>query len=147
MTGVRLEAFGVWKWNWAWTDKRKDHTRPHHNHLWRRGQCQKWLAQDGKLSIALGIYDIYFHWLFCLLQNPGDAENMGPVEFYPPNGMPIHYYPYLNQRGYRQPIVFAKFRAPKEGVVMQIWCKAWASNIMHHKNDKAGSIHFELLVD
>lgn len=83
----------------------------------------------------------------CEGENPGDKENMGPVEFYPPEGLPIQYYPYLNQRGYRQPIVFAKFARPKEGVVMQIWCKAWASNIYHHKNDKAGSIHFELLVD
>jgi len=83
----------------------------------------------------------------CVGENPGDAENMGPVEFYPPTGLPIQYYPYTNQMGYRQPIVFAKFARPKEGVVMQIWCKAWASNIMHHKNDKAGSIHFELLID
>lgn len=83
----------------------------------------------------------------CEGENPGDAENMGPVKFFPPNGFPIKYYPYRNQLGYRQPIVFAKFMHPMEGVVMQIWCKAWAANIMHHKNDKAGSIHFELMVD
>ena len=35
---------------------------------------------------------------------------MGPVEFYPKEGLPIQYYPYLNQRGYRQPVIFAKFR-------------------------------------
>jgi sodium/potassium-transporting ATPase subunit beta len=85
--------------------------------------------------------------LTCEGENPGDEENMGPVDFFPPTGFPIKYYPYMNQRGYRQPIVFAKFKKPREGVVMQIWCKAWAENIMHHKNDKAGSIHFELLVD
>jgi len=83
----------------------------------------------------------------CEGENPADAENMGEIEFYPPTGLPIQYYPYINQRGYRQPVVFAKFAKPKNGVIMQIWCKAWAKNIMHHKNDKAGSIHFELLID
>jgi len=32
-------------------------------------------------------------------------------------------------------------------VYCQIWCKLWVSNIKHHKNDKAGSIHFELMAD
>jgi len=72
---------------------------------------------------------------------------MGEVAFYPPNGLPFYYYPYLNQEGYRQPLVFAQFKRPKNGVLIQIWCKAWASNLYHSKNDRAGSVHFELLVD
>lgn len=72
---------------------------------------------------------------------------MGKVTFYPPNGFPFFYYPYLNQEGYRQPLVFAHFERPKNGVLIQVWCKAWASNVYHSKNDRAGSVHFELLVD
>jgi sodium/potassium-transporting ATPase subunit beta len=83
----------------------------------------------------------------CEGENPADVENMGPIEFFPPTGYPIQYYPYLNQRGYRQPLIFAKFKKPKNGVIMQIWCKAWAKNILHHRNDKAGSVHFEMLID
>ncbi|KAI0228080.1 Sodium/potassium-transporting ATPase subunit beta-2 [Lamellibrachia satsuma] len=83
----------------------------------------------------------------CHGENPADEENMGKVTFYPPNGFPFFYYPYLNQEGYRQPLVFAHFERPKNGVLIQVWCKAWASNVYHSKNDRAGSVHFELLVD
>ena len=69
---------------------------------------------------------------------------MGDIEFFPPNGFPYYYFPYRNQEGYRQPLVFVKFRRPRNGVIIQISCKAWAKNI---ENDKAGSTHFELMVD
>jgi len=82
----------------------------------------------------------------CEGENDGDIDNMGPVEFFPSLGFNKYYYPYDNDDMYRAPIVFAKFQKPIRGVVMQIWCKAWARNIKHHKNDKGGSTHFELFV-
>jgi len=83
----------------------------------------------------------------CQGENPADQENMGPIQFWPPMGFNKKYYPYLHQDGYRAPLVMVKFKKPKNGVIIQVWCKAWAENIYHHKNDKAGSIHFELMID
>jgi len=83
----------------------------------------------------------------CEGENDGDADNMGPVDFFPNHGFSASHYPYQNQKPYRAPFVFAKFQNPARGVVMQIWCKSWAKNIKHHKNDKGGSTHFELMVD
>lgn len=59
----------------------------------------------------------------------------------------MSYYPYMNVKGYKSPLVFVKFAEVKHGALIQVWCKLWAYNIKHHKNDKAGSVHFELLVD
>lgn len=83
----------------------------------------------------------------CEGENPIDSENMGPLQFWPPEGFPNFYYPYLNQEGYRSPLVMVKFRKPTNGIVINVWCKAWAQNINHHRQDSQGSIHFELLVD
>jgi len=85
--------------------------------------------------------------LTCEGENNGDIDNMGRVEFYPPQGFPLTYFPFKAQKAYQTPIVFARFPNPEYGVGMQIWCKAWAENIYHHKNDKAGSVHFELLIN
>lgn len=53
----------------------------------------------------------------------------------------------MNTKGYQSPLVFVRFNKIKYGSLIQVWCKLWAYNIKHHKNDKAGSVHFELLVD
>jgi sodium/potassium-transporting ATPase subunit beta len=83
----------------------------------------------------------------CEGENEADKDYIGEVAFYPPGGIPVKYFPYLKQDGYQTPFVFAHFKNPKSGMLMQVWCKAWAKNIKHHKNDKAGSVHFELLID
>ena len=83
----------------------------------------------------------------CHGENPIDQENIGPIEYFPAKGFPKNYYPYLNQEGYRSPLVMVKFSKPTNGVVINVWCKAWAKNIRHHRQDSQGSIHFELLVD
>jgi sodium/potassium-transporting ATPase subunit beta len=83
----------------------------------------------------------------CEGENDGDIDILGEVTFDPPNGFSSSYFPYLNGVGYRGPLVFAKFDPVKPGVLVQIWCKIWAKNVKHHKNDKGGSVRFELLVD
>jgi len=81
------------------------------------------------------------------VQNDADIDNIGPLTFFPSTGFPYIFYPYKVQDNYRPPIVFVKFEMPKNKAIIQVWCKLWAKNIKHHKNDKAGSIHFELVVD
>ena len=54
------------------------------------------------------------------LQNPADKENMGEVKFWPELGFHRQYYPYLNQEGYRQPLVMVQFQNPKNGVLIQV---------------------------
>lgn len=76
-----------------------------------------------------------------------DGDNLIQVDFEPRGGFSRFYYPYLNRKGYQSPLVFAKFSNIKYGRLIQVWCKLWAYNIKHNRNDKAGSVHFELLVD
>lgn len=83
----------------------------------------------------------------CEGENDADLDNIGPMRFFPEKGFPTYFFPFVNQENYKPPLVFVKFDSPANGVVIQIWCKLWTANIRHHKNDKAGSIHFELLVD
>jgi sodium/potassium-transporting ATPase subunit beta len=84
--------------------------------------------------------------LTCEGENEGDKDNIFSVEYYPKEGFSYNYFPYYNHPNYVQPLVFVQFDVRK-GALIQVWCKLWAKNIKHHKNDKAGSAHFELLVD
>jgi len=88
----------------------------------------------------------------CSGEVAADVDNLGgPVAaqfaFYPPEGFSYTYYPYTNQPGYLAPLVMAQVLTPTPGALIMVWCKAWANNIYHDRNDLAGSIHFELLVD
>jgi len=83
----------------------------------------------------------------CEGENPIDQENIGPLSYFPPYGFRRYFYPYRNQEGYHAPLVFVRFEKLTNGVVINVWCKAWARNIQHHRYDDMGSIHFELLVD
>lgn len=92
-------------------------------------------------------YDPGYIGVTCEGENPIDNENMGPLIYYPAKGFPRYYYPYLNQEGYRAPLMMLKFAKPVNGIVINIWCRAWAKNIVHHRQDDQGSIHFEILID
>jgi len=83
----------------------------------------------------------------CEGENDGDIDNIGKPVFYPAKGFSFSWFPYVNLPMYRAPIVMVKFPDAHRGVVIQVWCKLWVKNIKHHKNDKAGSVHFELFVD
>ena len=84
----------------------------------------------------------------CEGENPADRENIGNITFYPRYGFHAAFYPFLNQLGFRSPAIMARFNNLAKGVVVQIWCRAWARNIENNnKNDKIGSVHFELLID
>jgi len=82
----------------------------------------------------------------CEGENEGDADNIYGAQYFPKSGFSFKYYPYLNYPNYMPPLVFVQLDVRK-GALIQVWCKLWAKNIKHHKNDKAGSTHFEVLVD
>lgn len=92
-------------------------------------------------------YKEYAVSVSCDGELPADRENMGPVSYYPPEGFHFKYFPYLNQQGYRSPLVMVQFEDPTPGVLLMIECKAYAKNIKHNRLYKIGSTHFELLVD
>jgi len=86
-------------------------------------------------------------YITCEGENAADKENIGPVHYYPQQGIEFKYFPFTNQPGYLSPFVFVHFLKPTPGVLINIECKAWAKNIRHDRMDREGSVHFELLID
>lgn len=87
-------------------------------------------------------------WISCEGENPADVEYLGPIAYYPEiQGFPGYYFPYKNGEGYLSPLVAVQFLRPTSGIVINIECKAWAKNIKHNRQDRLGSVHFELLID
>ena len=76
-----------------------------------------------------------------------DRENIMNITISPSTGFPSFYYPYLNQEGFRSPLAMLKFANPTNGVLINIICKAWAKNIIHHRNDQQGLVRFQMLID
>lgn len=75
-----------------------------------------------------------------------NKENASEVTVdYHPKLIRLQWFPFMNQPGYRSPIMFAKFNNLTLGVIYKVWCKLMAHNVKHHKNDRAGSAYFELL--
>ncbi|CAG0885111.1 unnamed protein product [Darwinula stevensoni] len=86
-------------------------------------------------------------WMSCHGENPADKENIGPIHYYPHQGFPAYYFPYMNQAGYHTPLVALIFQQPNSGVLINIECQAWDQKIVHARQERIGSVHFELLVD
>ena len=86
-------------------------------------------------------------WLECDGENPADKENIGEITYYPTNGVSKNFYPYVNQKGYLSPVIFAHLENPKHGIMMAVECKAWAKNIRHDSQERRGLVHFELMID
>jgi len=86
-------------------------------------------------------------YITCEGENAADKENIGPINYYPQQGIDFKYFPFTNQPGYLSPFVFVHFLKPTPGVLINIECKAWAKNIKHDRMDREGSVHFELLID
>lgn len=109
--------------------------------------------KDDKKSIPQELKDNYPAYegngvaVTCTGENFGDVDNLGAVEFSPASGFLGTFFPFSGQKGYQAPLVMVQLSNIHRGVLVQVYCKAWASNIYHHKNDKAGSMRFEVLVD
>jgi len=83
----------------------------------------------------------------CEGEFPADRENLGNITYEPERGFPKYFYPYLNQEGYRSPLVMVRFTSPANGMVLNVICKAWARNVRQTYNDWHGLIRFQLLID
>jgi len=86
-------------------------------------------------------------WIKCEGENPADRENIGRLEYYPSQGIPAYYFPFKNTPGYLSPIVMVQMQSPKNGVLINIECRAYAKNIEYSRAERKGSVHFEVLVD
>ena len=116
-------------------------------------------------------------WVSCDGENSADREHIGNVTYTPFRGFPTYYFPYKNIPGYLSPIVALQFQKPEgtinstiicifkitnlilknafffnhsqtsAGVLINIECKVWAKNIIHDRQRRLGSVHFELLMD
>lgn len=74
-------------------------------------------------------------------------ENMGDLAYFPAKGFHFKYFPFLNQQGYRSPLMFLRFQNPHPGILLMITCRAFARNIVHDHVEQVGQVHFEVLVD
>jgi len=81
----------------------------------------------------------------CMGENYGDKDNIGELKFFPEDGFISSFFPYTNKKNYQQPLVMVQFTKLTPNVPIQVWCKIWADGVYHHKNDKAGSTHFEIM--
>ncbi len=68
-------------------------------------------------------------FLYSLLQTNQDKHHMGPVEYYPPEGFPLSYFPYTQKPSFRPPLVMVQFTNPKPDVPVSIQCHVHAQNI------------------
>jgi len=90
-------------------------------------------------------------WLSCLGENVGDQENLpaGNIVYQPQQGIPGFFFPYKNQPNYRTPFVMVQLNVPESSrhTLINVECRAWAKNIHYDRQNRLGSVHFEILVD
>jgi len=79
---------------------------------------------------------------------PADEDNIGPVEYFPKDGVDTWHYPYMGQKYYLSPLVFVKFRQVTRNVLVQVVCRPVnAANIEPKRQTKGdGLVKFEILV-
>lgn len=65
------------------------------------------------LCVAVLFQQINTVWVDCEGENPADAENIGPIKYYPHRGFPAYYFPFKNLEGYLSPLVAVNFEEPK----------------------------------
>lgn len=88
-------------------------------------------------------------WVSCNGQRGLDKEKVGPIKYYPSRGFPAYYYPYINQKGYKSPLVAVQFEKLTTKQLISVECRAWAKNIIYSGSlrDRMGSVSFQLLLD
>ncbi|KAJ3651748.1 hypothetical protein Zmor_017766 [Zophobas morio] len=88
-------------------------------------------------------------WISCKGENPFDRERIGGFSYYPSHGFPGYYFPYMNDPNYLSPIIAVQIRNVLPNAIVNIECRAWAKNINYSgsRNNREGSVHFEILVD
>merc|ERR1719158_2786745 len=95
------------------------------------GECMPAQAREEIIERMKKTDNKYQVWLHCEGENAADRENLGPIEYFPPHaGFPNTYFPYLNQKGYHNPLVAVKLNMPKgsEGKLIHLECRAYADH-------------------
>jgi len=86
-------------------------------------------------------------WINCRPEYPADKEGLNKISYFPPSqGFPAKYFPYLNQKGYKSPLVAVQFEPKIRGQLLHIECRAFAKNIEYNKRDRIGIVHLEILL-
>ncbi|XP_039496194.1 sodium/potassium-transporting ATPase subunit beta-1 [Drosophila santomea] len=88
-------------------------------------------------------------WVSCNGHLGKDKEHFQNIRYFPSQGFPSYYYPFLNQPGYLSPLVAVQFNSPPKGQMMDVECRAWAKNINYSgsNRDRQGSVTFQILLD
>ncbi|XP_017069900.1 sodium/potassium-transporting ATPase subunit beta-1 [Drosophila eugracilis] len=88
-------------------------------------------------------------WVSCNGHLGKDKEHFQNIGYFPSQGFPSYYYPYLNQNGYLSPLVAVQFNSPPKGQMLDVECRAWAKNIDYSGSvrDRKGSVTFQIIVD
>ncbi|KAH8297949.1 hypothetical protein KR018_002366 [Drosophila ironensis] len=88
-------------------------------------------------------------WVSCNGHLSKDKENFQNIQYFPTQGFPTYYYPFLNQPGYLSPLVAVQFNSPPIGQMLDIECQAWAKNIIYSGSarDRMGSVTFQIIVN
>ncbi|BFZ06065.1 hypothetical protein BsWGS_09104 [Bradybaena similaris] len=101
-------------------------------------------------SIIRNVWEVGDPWWITVRCDGDDhvtRENMGDLAYFPAKGFHFKYFPFLNQQGYRSPLMFLRFQNPHPGILLMITCRAFARNIVHDHVEQVGQVHFEVLVD
>jgi len=85
----------------------------------------------------------------CKGEYAADQDNIGPVRYFPRDGVPLSFFPFVGQKGYLSPLVFVKLDQPQTGVLLQIVCMPTnAENIIQNKMYNGdGRVTLEVLID
>jgi sodium/potassium-transporting ATPase subunit beta len=87
-----------------------------------------------------------------------DALNLADIKYYSQNTkdtgingvglLPYYYYPYLNQPGYKSPLIFIHFQNLPHYRLINVVCRAYAANIdSDDKLNLRGMVKFQLFID
>lgn len=74
------------------------------------------------------------------------SDFLQPPVYSPQPGIPAHYFPFTNQKGYLSPFVFVQMHL-KRDVEARVVCKVMAHNIHHDTAQRLGAIEFQVWVD
>lgn len=123
-------------------------------------QIYGWMPEpyQSKEEVPIEIRDLWqpsmknFVLIKCFGQYPTDQDHVYQIDHISIlgnkaiGGIPIYYYPFFNQPGYRQPYIWAQFTKIESNVLINIICRAYAKNIRQSTDmeDMTGAVHFEL---
>jgi sodium/potassium-transporting ATPase subunit beta len=88
-------------------------------------------------------------YLHCDGENPYDRETLeGKINYFPADqGISLKYFPYNHaHKNYQNPLVAVQFKDLTPGTLHHVECRLWAKGVKHHKKDRAGLVHMEVIL-